>query len=157
MLCCDLLPRSCSGLPQRPEAAGPRHDHGPGTRPRALRPGQGIHMATAQGLRYNSCTQGFKEASQVVTEEAASLCSSSLSLCSSNPLVCPDAGPVSLFLINLQLLWKAKFHEPLVFSHLLPSLHTYLPTSLHIDLPTHFSFFPCVVPDGPIQSSLVTV
>lgn len=83
-----------------------------------------------------------------------SLLSQSLFL---QPSACPEAGPVSLSLFNLQLFWKGKFHEPVVFSCLLPSLHTYLPTSLHIDLPTHFSLFPCVVPNGPIHSSLVTV
>lgn len=61
------------------------------------------------------------------------------SLCQ-QPSVCPEA--VSLSLFNLQLFWKAKFHGSVVFSHLPPSLHTYLPTSLHIDLHTHFSFFP---------------
>lgn len=71
------------------------------------------------------------------------------------PSACPEA--VSLSLFNLQLFWKAKLHRSLLFSHLLPSLHAYLPTSLHIDLHTHFSFFPYVVPSGPIHSSLVTI
>lgn len=100
----------------------------------------------------------------MATEEAAALCSFLLAQHSLSPQslllqpsVCPEAGPVSLSLFNLQLFWKAKFHEPVVFSHLLPSLHTYLPTSLHIDFPTHFSFFPCVFPNGLIHSSLVTI
>lgn len=45
------------------------------------------------------------------------------------PSACPEPGPVSLSLFNLQLFWKAKFHGPVVFSHLLPTyLASYIPT-----------------------------
>lgn len=107
---------------QRPGAApGSRKGRGcwatagarPGTCPRALTLGR---TSTWPQHRVWDTAHGpgvQREASQVATEEAAALCSSSLStlcqpsLCSS---VCTEAGPVPLSLFSLQLLWKAKFH-----------------------------------------------
>lgn len=165
-VCCVVTSWPCTAsreLLRAPAKVGgcwPWHEHGPGTCPRALTLGQGSHMATAQGLGYSSWTQGFKGRHPRWQQRRQQLCApprSALghpSLCSS---VCTEAGPVPLSLFSLQLFWKAKFHQPVVLSHLLPTLHTYLPTSLHIDLPTHFSFFPYVVPNGWIPSSLGTI